>query len=235
MNYQLLDKFRSLFEGRQYRHRSSNQGDLVAAYLYEDLHTIGRSARYRERVDAGLDVLNRANIRHGVKARRGDGSFGEIVPGIDPAFEDGFVVGRGPIATIEIGVEVKILAKAMIKQIDRVVTDLGKQVSHFRSKGGNPITVGIAGVNWVNQYCSVEGDRLWPTDGKKYKHPVQEAAEAERHLLQRAAPEFDEFVILRFVATNQRPFDFEWKDRKETEMDYGAALARISALYQQRF
>jgi hypothetical protein len=30
---------------------------------------------------------------------------------------------RGPIATVEIGVEVKILAKPMIKQIDRVIND----------------------------------------------------------------------------------------------------------------
>jgi hypothetical protein len=235
LNYQLLDKFRSLFEGRQYRHRSSNQGDQVAAYLYEDLHAIARSARYRERVDGGLDVLNRANKRHGVKARRGDGSFGEIVPGIDPTFEDGFSVGRGPIATIEIGVEVKILAKAMVKQIDRVVTDLGRQVGHFKSKGGNPITVGIAGVNWAPNYCSIEKNTLWPTNGREYKHPIQEAAAAERHLLQRAAPEFDEFIILRFIATNEWPFDFTWKDAQAAQMDYGAALARISALYQQRF
>lgn len=235
MNYQLLEKFRSLFEGRQYRHRSSNQGDLVAAYLYEDLYAIARSQRYRERVESGLDVLNRANRRHGVRARRGDGSFGEIVPGVHPTLEKGFIVGRGPIATIEIGVEVKILAKAMIKQIDRVVTDLGKQVTHFKSKGGTPITVGIAGVNWAPNYCSIEKNTLWPTDGREYKHPIQEAAAAERHLLQRAAPEFDEFILLRFIATNEQPFDFRWKDAKATEMDYGAALARISAAYQQRF
>lgn len=37
------------------------------------------------------------------------------------------------MATIEIGVEVKILAKAMIKQIDRVTGDLTKQVGQYGS------------------------------------------------------------------------------------------------------
>ncbi len=233
MNYQLLAKFRELFEGKQYRHRSSNQGDLVAMHLFEDLHAIDRSARYKERVESGRSVVNTMNKRQGIKARRGDGSFGEIVPGVEPTHEPGFVVGRGPIATIEIGIEVKVLAKAMIKQIDRVVTDLGKQVTHFKSRGGTPITVGIAGINWADHYCSIEGEILWPTNGKKYKHPVQEAAEAERHLRERAAPEFDEFIFLHFMATNEEPFSFAWKDEKRTAMDYGASLARISARYER--
>lgn len=101
--------------------RSSNQGDLVAMHLFEDLHAIDRSDRYQERVESGRSVLNTLNTRHGIKARRGDGTFGESVPGEEPIHLSGFVVGRGPTATIEIGVEVKILAKAMIKQIDRVV------------------------------------------------------------------------------------------------------------------
>ena len=121
MNYRLLTKFRELFEGQLYRHRASNQGDLVARRLYEDLHILGRSPRYLQRTGSELSVVNTMNTRHGIKARRGDGSFGEIVPGVDVTYDEGLVVGRGPIATIEIGIEVKILAKAMIKQIDRVV------------------------------------------------------------------------------------------------------------------
>lgn len=202
-------------------------------HLFEDLHAIDRSPRYQDRVESGRSVLNTMNKRHGIKARRGDGSFGEIVPGVDPKRDEGFVVGRGPIATIEIGIEVKILAKAMIKQIDRVVSDLGKQVSHFKSRGGTPITVGIAGINWADHYTSIEKTTLWPTDGKEYKHPIQEAADAERHLRERAAPEFDEFILLHFVATNEEPFSFAWKDEKRTSMDYGAALARISARYEK--
>ena len=65
----------------------------------------------------------------GVAARRGDGTFGEIIPGEAPILDQGYLVARGPIATVEIGVEVKILAKATIKQIDRVINDLRNQVT----------------------------------------------------------------------------------------------------------
>lgn len=181
-----------------------------------------------------MAVLNVTNQRHGILARRGDGSFGEIVPGAEASHDSDFIVARGPIATIEIGVEVKILAKAMIKQIDRVVSDLGKQVSHFKSRGGTPITVGIVGINWAENYTSIEGETLWPTDGKRYKHPSQEAAEAERRLRARAAPEYDEFIFLHFRATNEAPYQFSWKDEQATAMDYGASLARISARYQRQ-
>jgi hypothetical protein len=50
-----------------------------------------------------------------------------------------------------------------------------------------------------------------------------------------ASPEFDEFLVLRFKAINEAPFPFEWVNLNETKLDYAAALARISARYQQRF
>jgi len=50
-----------------------------------------------------------------------------------------------------------------------------------------------------------------------------------------AAQEFDEFIVLRFKATNEPPFLFEWVDYRETQLDYAASLVRISARYQQRF
>ena len=81
---------------------------------------------------AGNRVLNAQNLRRGVASRRGDGTFGELVPGVAPFEMSGFKVARGPVATIEIGTEVKILAKAMIKQIDRVMGDLVGQVRTFR-------------------------------------------------------------------------------------------------------
>jgi hypothetical protein len=49
------------------------------------------------------------------------------------------------------------------------------------------------------------------------------------------APEFDEFLVLRFKATNAPPCPFEWVNYSETRLDYAAALSRISARYQQRF
>ena len=62
----------------------------------------------------------------GKPGRRGDGTFGELVPAAVALTEKGMLVARGPITTIEIGAETKILAKAMIKQIDRVINDLVK-------------------------------------------------------------------------------------------------------------
>jgi len=95
----------------------------------------------------------------------------------------GFVTRRGEVATVEIGTEVKILAKAMIKQIDRVIGDLTRQVEQFHTAGGEPICVGIVGINWSDRYTSLEGEKLWPTNGRNHKHPVQEAAEAEERLI----------------------------------------------------
>ncbi len=198
-----------------YRHRASNQGDLVAIQLYEDLIAINRSSRYVEAVLSRRDrVLNTQNRT--------------LIPGCS--------VARGPIATVEIGVEVKILAKAMIKQIDRVISDLSNQVTQFRRGGGDPICVAVVGINHAEFVVGYEGDRPFPTTGRGgFVHPIQEAAEAERRLREHAQPSFDEFVILRFRATNATPFPFEWLDYHETRLDYSAALTRISSLYQRRF
>jgi len=186
-------------------------------------------------VDTGFSVLNTENKRLGIKARRGDGSFGEIVPKEVPIKDKGFVVCRGSIATIEIGVEVKILMKAMIKQIDRVVSDLKGQVTHFKSRGGNPICVGVVGINRADHCTTYERDRSFPTDGKEYKHPIAEADAAEERLIRLAAPSFDEFLVLRFEATNEAPFAFKWTNSQSTSRDYGAILARISQQYEARF
>lgn len=234
MGYKLLDTFENTFKGQAYLHRKSNLGDFIAMQLYEDLHDLGRSKKFVSRVDSGFSILNTENKRLGINARRGDGSFGEIVPNEAPIKDKGFTVCRGAIATIEIGIEVKILMKAMIKQIDRVISDLKGQVTHFKSRGGNPICVGIAGINRAAYCTSYEGDRAFRTDGKKYKFPIAEADEAEKRLLQLAASAFDEFLILRFEATNEAPFDFKWTDSQATNREYGAILARISQAYESR-
>jgi hypothetical protein len=233
LGYQLLDAFRGLFDGQAYLHRKSNLGDFVAMHLYEDLHSLARSRKFVSRADTGISVLNTQNRRHGIKARRGDGSFGEIVPNVEPIKDKGFAVCRGPIATIEIGIEVKILMKAMIKQIDRVISDLKGQAAHFRSRGGNPICVGVVGINRAPYCTSYEGERAFRTNGKKYKHPIDEAQEAENRLLQLAAPAFDEFLVLQFKALNEPPYAFSWVNEKATLLDYGAILARISHQYER--
>ena len=139
------------------------------------------------------------------------------------------------MATIEIGVETKILAKAMIKQIDRVIGDLVRQTEEFKKRGGNPICVGIVGVNFSEVYTSYEGERAFLTDGRKYKHPLQEARDAISRLEQRARSSFDEFLILKFVATNTAPHPFSWVDEAQVMLEYSALLTRVSREYDRRF
>jgi len=163
------------------------------------------------------------------------GTLGELVPSAVAIVEKNFVVARGPTANIEIGVQAKTLAKAMIKQIDRVIGDLQRQVAMFKKHGGNPLCIGFVGINWSNSYMSYEGRRRFPTDGKKYKHPIQEAADAEARLRKDALPVFDEFLILNFMATNIRPYPFAWKDYGALELEYNALLTRVSREYDVRF
>ena len=57
MPYTLLNKFRDLFHGKVFRHRSSNQGDLVAIQFFEDLYTLPNpSQKYVQRVDNVADA-----------------------------------------------------------------------------------------------------------------------------------------------------------------------------------
>ena len=115
-NYAVLRVFRSLFEGQPYLHRDSSLGDRVASYLYEDLYTLNKSAKLHDRIESHSRVLNTQNLTVGVPRRRGDGTFGERVPVAQAIADKGFAVARGPVATIEIGAETKILAKAMISR-----------------------------------------------------------------------------------------------------------------------
>jgi hypothetical protein len=231
----LLETFRRLFDGTKYLHRKSNLGDLVAVEFYEDLVALGKSEKLSARTAVHDRVINLKNITVGKSARRGDGTLGELVPSALAVVEKNFVVARGPTANIEIGVESKILAKAMIKQIDRVIGDLQRQVAMFKKHGGNPLCIGFVGINWSTSYTSYEGRRRFPTDGKKYKHPIQEAADAEARLRQDASPVFDEFLILNFTATNIRPYPFDWKDYGALELEYNALLTRVSREYDLRF
>jgi hypothetical protein len=85
-------------------------------------------------------------------------------------------------------------------------------------------------------YCvGYEGDRAFRTDGKKNAHPIQEAAKAEARLRADAAPRFDEFLVLRYRATNDEPYPFAWVDFDQAFRDYGAILTRISREYERRF
>lgn len=234
-NFALLNAFKSTFDGCKYNHRNSVLGDIIASHLYEDLLTLEKSPHFRDRVLSGDRVVNTANKAVGKKSRRGDGTFGELVPSVIAITEEGFEVARGEIANIEIGAETKILAKAMIKQIDRVISDLINQVKQFKQTGGNPICAGIVGINFSPSYTSYEGEREYPTDGKKNKHPIQEATVAENRIMSEAHPHFFELQIVRFRATNVAPFPFEWVDLGQTEKEYSSLLLRISREYDKRF
>lgn len=233
--YALFREFRALFEKKQYLHRNSSLGDRVASCLYEDLYHLDKSPKLHGRIAARTRVLNARNLTVGVVRRRGDGTFGELVPSATGLSIEGLAVARGPVATIEIGVETKILAKAMIKQIDRVIGDLVRQTEEFRKRGERPICIGIVGVNFAEQYTSYEGNREFPTDGRKYKHPIQEAEDAISRLQQRAQAHFDEFLILKFLVSNVAPYPVSWVNENQTQLEYSALLTRVSRDYDRRF
>jgi hypothetical protein len=234
-DFALLRQFEDTFRNGPYIHRNSQLGNRIADCLYEDLYALRLSPKFNEGVDARVHVLNPKGISPGIRARRGDGSFGDLIPGALAVAVPGFVIARGPTADVEIGAEVKILAKAMIKQIDRVIGDLRRQADQFHEKSKTAITVGIVGINFAESYVSHEGDRRYPTDGTSGNlHPIQEAARAERELIH-AEDVYTEFIQLGFRATNEPPFEFHWKDLPRTQDDYASRLVRILRKYDSTF
>lgn len=238
MTARLLDAFRALFEGRPYRHRVSTHGDRLALELYEDLYDLGRSPKFNASVDArqyGVGPKNKSVTLQ--RMRRGDGTFGQI---IDPAKArefPGYRVARGALATIDIAAEVKVLNKAMIKQIDRVVNDLDKQVKNWKSVSATVITVAFIGVNYAPYTVGYEGERSFRTDGGDHKHPADEAPSAERHIITRVVERniYDEVVMLQYCSTNDSPFSFAWVDEARTEQAYRATLVRLASKFERMF
>jgi hypothetical protein len=227
----LLAQFRRTFEGQPYLHRRSNTGDKIAECLYDDLAVLNRSPKLTARVLSGQVVVNTRNRVTGRVGRRGDGTFGERVPTIDPFRAPGQAVGRGAVADVEIGTEVKLLATKMVAQVDRVMTDLENQAEVFRSLNSRGIRVAIVGVNHADSYTGYEGKRVHPARFA----PSRESAEIIRRLEQRVRSRFDELIVLRFRATNSAPFGFEWVNETETRDLYASALVRLSAEYEARF
>ncbi len=245
--YRLLTAFENLFSGTIYRHRSSTQGDRLALELYEDLYVRAnqRSAtsKFVVGVDVATRVVNPRNLNYGTTARRADGTLGEIMHGALAVSEPGFVVQRGTTVITEIGVEVKILTKAMIKQIDRVCGDLTKQVAHFGEKGGSkpPIPVAIVGVNHSTAFLGYEGQRTTLADGTRqpdgmvHASPAVEASRAKADLNSKARPHYFQFLLLEFEATNMPPYPFKWVNAAKTNADYNALLSKLAYEYEARF
>jgi len=227
----LLRAFGDVFRGQKYNHRVSNTGDMIASHLYEDLLALGDSKKFTQNVEARIGVVNTGNQVKGKKGRRGDGTFGRIVPGVPATSIAGFAVARGPIANLELGAEVKVVATKMIAQIDRVTTDLNNQAKVFRGLNPNCITVGIAGVNHAPQYVGYEGNRLYVAK----KAPAKEADEIIRRLDRDVRANYDEFLILPYSATNIEPFPFAWIGEKNVRQEYASLLVRLCDLYERRF
>jgi len=231
-DYKLLSKFEDTFRQGPYLHRNSQLGNRIADYLFDDLYELQADSRFRVDIDAGRIALNPRGISPGLRARRGDGSFGPVVPGYVPRPYPGHLVPIAPTAEVDIGAEVKILAKAMIKQIDRVVSDLCGQSRHFKTKSPDAIEVGIVGINVADRYVSYEGDRAYPTETYG-PHPFVEANEAERRLRDAAEPCFSEFLVLPFKASNSPPYPFAWADPRVTTDAYASMLVRLLRRYQR--
>lgn len=243
MRLRLLDRFESLFRNTIYNHRVSTNGDYVAYELYEDLLDLGRSNLLSRRIEDRTHVLNTLNRVLGKKTRRGDGTFGELVPTDNYKLVEGFRVARGPTATLEIGAEAKIICVAQARQIDRVCSDLEKQVRAFEQVSANALSVAVIGVNRADSYRSIEGIngpksewKITKTTGKKSRlHPIQEADKTIQTLQNRVASLFDEFLIFEFIATNDGPLEFKWHDEGKVRREYASALTRIARDYARRF
>lgn len=176
-------------------------------------------------------VVNSRNRVTGRDGRRGDGTLGELIPGAEPLTEAEFQVKRGPVATLQIGTEVKILATKMTAQVDRVMNDLRHQAQTFRLQSPKAIAVGIVGVNFADAYTGYEGTRQFEA---RYP-PSRSAGEIVRRLSEKVRPEYDELLILRFKATNRAPFAFQWVDESGTRQEYAGLLLRLSHEYETRF
>jgi hypothetical protein len=138
------------------------------------------------------------------------------------------------VALTQIGAEFKIVATAHLKQIDRVLNDLTGSAASLKEKSTKAITVGFAAVNYSERWTGMEGTRSFPVE-RRPARALQESEETSRRLLELARPAFDEFLLLKFRATNQRPFPFSWLNPPGIAADYGAALVRIAGLYENRF
>jgi hypothetical protein len=229
--YKLLTAFENVFTGGVYRHRSSTIGDGLAAYVYEDLVELSQSPTLLHRVKMNEVAVNTGNQVKGKKGRRGDGTFGRVVPGQLLAHESGFKVPRGPVANLEIGTEVKIGATKLIAQVDRVINDLRKQADIFTKHNPLALRLALIGVNSALTYTGHEKDRQYVAKTP----PAREAAEFARRIEALVAPHYHELLVLNFRATNNPPYGFEWVNLKEIEQLYGSILVRLSALYEHRF
>ncbi len=229
--FALLETFKFAFAGGVYRHRDSTIGNRIARQLFEDLLKHVVSSHYNEHVRDSLGVVNRGGGIHGKAIRRNDSLFGRLPAGVPvKSPPPGLRVAEGPVAEARIACEVKILAKAQQKQIDRVISDLSNFALRMKRLNKNCIKVAIVGVNHEGNYVGYEGRRPF-----RDRLRAQEPEIVTAKLRDEVVRDYEEFLILPFRATNQPPYPFRWLYAGRADLDYGAALTRIGELYQRRF
>lgn len=235
MTSELLRAFEETFKGQPYLHRISTTGDRLAAILYEDLFNYcaetNSGGSYVRRIESAELVLNTLNRITGRRSRRADGTLGARVPSEQPDRLNQSRAARAPVATLQIGIEFKIIATKMTAQMDRVATDLRNQAEEFAQLNPKAIKVAIVGVNHATEYEGREGTRSF----RARRAPAAEAAAVIQFIVGRVEKQYDELMVLRFAATNIDPFPFKWVDVNATRRDYSAAILRLAGLYQQRF
>ena len=231
----LLRQFEETFRGHAYRHRVSTVGDALASTFYEDLLEYcvetGDGGAYAERVQSGAVVLNTLNRVTGRRGRRADGTLGARVPSEIAEWMPERRVARAPVATLQIGIEFKILATKLTAQMDRVATDLRNQAEELTQINPEAITMAFVGVNHAHAYEGYEGTRTF----RAKRAPAAEAEAACQFIYGRVRASYDELLVLRFSATNIEPFPFDWVDAAVTRREYSAAVLRAGELYRRRF
>jgi len=230
--FRLLAQFESTFRNGPYKHRSPSLGNLIGRELFEDLVANDVSTLFVDRVRIRREIVTLKGEIYGRKRVRRNDSFSGRPPAgeIEIRQVEGLAVSAAVIAEPHIGCEVKILAKAQQKQIDRVIDDLRGFPVRMRSLHARCVNVAIVGVNHKSEYVSYEGDRRY-RDRLRPKEALQ-TEERVRELHE----DFDEVLILPFRATNEGPaFPFAWVDELRTRRDYGAVLTRVGSLYDERF
>lgn len=161
--FRLLTRFEATFRQGPYKHRSANLGNRIGRELFEDLFTHAVSARLADRMRSQSEIVTVSSEIYGRKRVRRNDSFSGRPPAgeLDIRTPTGCDVSEGVIAEPRIGCEVKILAKAQQKQIDRVINDLRGFGSRMRSLHARCINVAVVGVNHESEYVSYEGERQY--------------------------------------------------------------------------
>ena len=235
MKYRLLHSFQEIFSGTPYRHRNSQLTDCVALDYFEDYRRTTNRPAIQERLDSGSSVVGSRPPLTGGMNHGGLRYIGEKTPGINPTRMPERSVMTGRTANVEIVFEIKILAKSMNKQVNRVINDFGNRQAKLKKAYPDVIFIGAVGVNFASAYVSYEGARTYHTNGKERRHPSQEATSVKNKLLDGLSDVLDELLIICFTAENVSPYNFDFLGLDRTEEELAGIIARTARDHEKRF